>query len=46
MFMPKLSITNELTIIERARGFLEATSLSEEWLSKMQNKALILEAHL
>lgn len=49
MFKPKFTITNlianALTAIERARGFLEAASLSSEWVSKMQSKALILEAH-
>lgn len=49
MFKPKLSITNlianELTVIERARGFLEAASMSDEWIAKMQSQALILEAH-
>jgi Fic family protein len=49
MFEPKFSITNAiantLTAIERARGFLEAASLSDEWVAKMQNNALILEAH-
>lgn len=49
MFKPKLSITNaitnDLTAIERAQGFLEAATLSDEWVSKMQNKALILEAY-
>lgn len=49
MFKPKFSITNlvanNLTEIERARGFLEAATLSDEWVTKMQSKALILEAH-
>ena len=49
MFKPKFTITNSiantLTAIERARGFLEAATLSDEWVAKMQNKALILEAH-
>lgn len=49
MFEPKFTITNSiantLTTIERARGFLEAATLSDEWVAKMQNKALILEAH-
>lgn len=49
MFKPKFIITNSiantLTMIERARGFLEAATLSDEWVAKMQNKALILEAH-
>jgi len=49
MFKPKLAITNlianELTAIERARGFLEAATLSDDWVAKMQSQALILEAH-
>ena len=49
MFKPKFIITNSiantLTMIERARGFLEAAILSDEWVAKMQNKALLLEAH-
>ena len=39
------TITAALTWIERARGFLEAAQLSEEWLSGMQARALVLEAH-
>ena len=38
-------ITNALTRIERARGFLEAAQLSEDWIAGMQSRALILEAH-
>ena len=49
MFKPLFKIsnqtTNALTAIERTRGFLEAATLSQEWLEKMQNKALVLEAH-
>ena len=49
MFKPEFTITNSiantLTTIERARGFVEAATLSDEWVAKMQNKALILEAH-
>ena len=49
MFKPKFTITNKisnnLTTIERVRGFLEATELKEEWLTAMQNRALILETH-
>jgi Fic family protein len=49
MFKPLFTISNQtanaLTSIERARGFLEAATLSQEWLEKMQNKALVLEAH-
>ncbi len=48
-FSPKFTITNAiaagLTKIERARGFLDAAKLSEDWISEMQNRALILEAH-
>ena len=46
---PTFSITNKitaaLTAIERARGFLEAATLSEEWIKEMGHRALILEAH-
>jgi len=49
MFKPKFSISNKvnnsLTQIERVRGFLEATQLKEEWLTQMQNRALVLETH-
>jgi len=49
MFESKFNITNKmasfLTEIERAKGFLEAATLSKDWLAKMQNKALVLEAH-
>ena len=49
MFKPKFTITNKInnnmTIIERARGFIEATELKEEWLSEMQKRALIYESH-
>src|SRR3990167_10405113 len=49
MFKPKFTITNSiantLTMIERARGFLAAASLSDDWVGMMQNKALVLEAH-
>ncbi|MCB1033082.1 MAG: Fic family protein [Acidobacteria bacterium] len=48
-FAPKFTITHAitggLTAIERARGFLEAASLSEEWLRRMSQRALLLEAH-
>ena len=46
---PKFRITNTiaggLTRIERARGFLEAARLSEQWIAGMQQRALVLEAH-
>ena len=38
-------ITAALTRIERARGFLEAAKLSEEWVRQMGARALVLEAH-
>ena len=38
-------ITSGLTHIERARGFLEAATLSETWVREMGRRALILEAH-
>jgi len=37
-FNPRFSITNSITTtltrIERARGFLDAAKLSEEWLAR------------
>lgn len=48
-FKPIFSITNAiaegLTRIERARGFLEAATLSEAWVREMGQRALVLEAH-
>ena len=48
-FKPKFSITMKvnkaLVEIERVRGFLDAVSLKDEWVSDMQTKALILESH-
>ncbi len=48
-FDPRFTITNAvtaaLTTIERARGFLEAATLSEEWVRRMSQRALLLEAH-
>lgn len=48
-FEPKYTtsdaITAALTKIERARGFLEAARLSEDWITGMQRRALVLEAH-
>jgi len=37
--------TEALTRIERARGYLEAAKLSEAWLRRMSERALVLEAH-
>jgi Fic family protein len=48
-FAPRFAITNAiaagLTAIERARGFLEAATLSAEWVRRMSQRALLLEAH-
>lgn len=48
-FEPRFTITHRitdgLTRIERARGFLEAATLSEEWVREMGQRALVLEAH-
>jgi len=46
---PIFTITNKvadaLTRIERARGFLEAAKLSEDWIRDMGQQALVREAH-
>lgn len=48
-FDPKFTttkiITNALTKIERARGFLDAAKLSADWIRTMQHEALVQEAH-
>ena len=48
-FQPLFRISNRvtaaLTRIERARGFLDAAKLSEDWLAAMRSRALLLEAH-
>src|SRR2546422_10542361 len=48
-FQPSFRITHRMTVgltrIERARGFLEAARLSEDWLATMRSRALVLEAH-
>jgi Fic family protein len=48
-FAPRFTISNAitagLTAIERARGFLEAATLSDEWVRRMSQRALLLEAH-
>lgn len=45
VFTTTHSITGGLTRIERARGFLEAAVLSEQWVREMGRRALLLEAH-
>ena len=48
-FRPIFTITNRITAgltrIERARGFLEAATLSETWMREMGHHALVLEVH-
>lgn len=48
-FKPKFTITNpmanDLTKIVTVKGFLDAAVLSEDWISEMQDRALVLEAH-
>ena len=48
-FAPRFSITNPITAaltrIERARGFLDAAKLSDEWVAAMRSRAFLLEAH-
>jgi Fic family protein len=48
-FKPIFTLTNRITAgltrIERARGFLEAATLSDAWVREMGRRALILEAH-
>jgi Fic family protein len=48
-FAPRFTITHSmtaaLTAIEQARGFLEAATLSEAWVERMSQRALLLEAH-
>ena len=48
-FEPRFTISNSITAaltkIERARGFLEAATLSEEWVGRMSRRALLVEAH-
>ena len=48
-FTPRFSITNAIaaaiTEIERARGFLDAATLSDDWMDSMRSRAFLLEAH-
>src|SRR3954451_24148809 len=49
MFAPRFTISHRitagLTLIERARGFLEAARLSDAWLERMSQAALLAEAY-
>jgi Fic family protein len=48
-FKPKYTITdkiaNGLTVIERARGFLQAATISDTWVKAMAKRALLLETY-
>lgn len=48
-FNPRFATTNTvaaaLSRVERARGFLDAAKLSEDWIASVQERALLLEAH-
>ena len=48
-FEPRFTIMNTITAalteIERARGFLEAATLTDEWVDAMRASAFLLEAH-
>lgn len=48
-YKPKYTITPKinkaLVEIERVRGFLDAVTLKDDWVSDMQAKALLLESH-
>ena len=49
IFEPRFRVSDaimaDLTRIERARGFLEAATLSQEWIRQMGERALVIEAH-
>lgn len=49
MFAPRFTtshrLTAALTLIERARGFLEAARLSDDWVRRMSQRALLAEAY-
>ena len=48
-FNPKYTITNAiangLTVIERARGFLQAATISDAWVKAMAKRAILLETY-
>lgn len=48
-FAPRFTISNRISgglmEIDRARGFLEAATLSDEWVRRMSQRALLVEAH-
>ena len=46
IFEPRFRVSDatmaDLTRIERARGFLEAATLSQEWIRQMGERALVI----
>ena len=48
-FAPLFTITNlmanNLARVVNVKGFLDAAILSADWISEMQHRALVLEAH-
>ena len=48
-FHSRFTVTNAMTAvltrIERVRGLLEAATLPEDWIRRMSERTLILEAH-
>jgi Fic family protein len=48
-FAPRFTISNRISAglmeIDRARGFLEAATLSDDWVRRMSQRALLVEAH-
>jgi Fic family protein len=48
-FAPRFTISNRISAglmeIDRARGFLEAATLSDEWVRRMSQRALLVEAY-
>ncbi|MDR1533912.1 MAG: hypothetical protein LBU64_02255 [Planctomycetota bacterium] len=48
-FIPIFHLANPIALalarVERARGFLEAATLSEDWIRSMSRRAPLLEAH-
>ena len=39
------TMTEDLSRIDQAKGFLDATKLSEEWIDAMARRAAVREAH-
>lgn len=44
-FRESTEIVKNIRKIDQAAGFIKATRISDQWIKKMQSRALILEAH-